>query len=190
MLHPDQVTGVVLAGGKSSRFGSNKALCEIEGFSFLQYIITKLKPYTYEIVISGSQQEYNNLGVSVLSDEFENIGPIGGIYTALKYCTTPWLLVFTCDMPLISNEVIMHLLASGRGERVIGWNFEEQQGLFPLLISKGVLNDIKKMIDMQQYRIKQLLQLDNSKIIDIPQEWQHYFTNINTYEEYKQIINE
>ena len=189
MLHPDQITGVVLAGGKSSRFGSNKALCDINGFSFLEHIITKLKPYTHEIIISGYREEYKNIGLLMLPDEFESTGPIGGIYTALKYCTTPWLLVLTCDMPLISNEVIMHLLASGRGERVIGWNFGECHGLFPLLISKDVLSDIKKMIGLKQYRIKQLLQLNNSKVIDIPRQWQHYFTNVNTHEDYKQIIN-
>lgn len=190
MLHRDQITGVILAGGKSSRFGSNKAFCEIEGSTFVQNIISKLKPYTQEVILSGSKDIYKNLDIPVIPDQFENIGPIGGIYSALHYSSTPWILVCTCDMPLISGGIIMKLLTSVEEQKMIAWNFEDQRGLFPLLISKDMLVVVEEMIRTKQYRIKNLLQNENTMILDIPQEWQHLFVNINTYEEYKQIINE
>ena len=53
MLHPEDITGVVLAGGKSSRFGSNKALSRYGESYFLQHIVRKIQPYTKEVVVAG-----------------------------------------------------------------------------------------------------------------------------------------
>jgi len=188
MLHPEEITGVVLAGGKSTRFGANKALSKYGEKSFLQHIIEQLQPYTKEVVISGFYPEYQNMGITVLEDKFPEIGPLGGIYTALAYTTTPWILVLTCDMPLISNEVIMHMLAAGRGENVIGWNHDKNIGIFPLLISKNILPYLEKAIEAKQYRVRQIFDWGSSRIITIPEEWQRLFANINSQEEYKNIL--
>lgn len=112
MLHPGEITGVVLAGGKSSRFGSNKAMQPFKGRTFLQHIIGQLEAYTSEVVIAGYYPEYENAGIPVLKDIYGDTGPLGGIYTALHYCKTPWALVLTCDMPFITNEIIEFMLES------------------------------------------------------------------------------
>jgi Molybdopterin-guanine dinucleotide biosynthesis protein A len=184
MLHPEDITGVILAGGKSSRFGSNKALSLYKEQSFLMHIIEQVQPYTKEVVVAGFYPEYENIGVPVLKDRFVNAGPLGGIYTALTYSTTPWVLVLTCDMPLMTNKIIRHMLAVGRGESIIGYNVS----IFPLLISKCILPYLETAMEMKQYKVKQLVEWGNSKMITIPEEWKHLFANINTIEEYKKII--
>lgn len=187
MLHRQEITGVVLAGGKSTRFGSNKALSQYRGKTFLQHTIGQLQPYTREVVIAGFYPEYENTGVAVLEDKYTAIGPLGGIYTAMTYATKPWLLVLTCDMPLVNNEIIMHMLSAARGETVVGWEYGKNGGAFPLLISKDVLPNIEKAIAAKHYRVKQLFTWGSSKILTAPTEWQQYFTNINSLEEYKQV---
>lgn len=188
MLHPNDITGIVLAGGKSSRFGSNKALSTYSGKSFLEHIIQQMGPYTGGVIISGFYPEYENLGVPVLNDLYTEAGPLGGIYTALTYCTTPWMLVLTCDMPLITSEIIMHMLAAGRGENVVGWSLNHNIEVFPLLVSKNIIPYLEIAMRMKRYNVKQLFEWSSSKIIPIPKEWECLFANINTCKEYKKII--
>ncbi len=188
MLHPEQITGVVLAGGKSSRFGSNKALHKYGESDFLNHIINLLRPYTKATLIAGHYPEYENKAAVVLKDEHPNIGPLGGIHTALKHSTTPWILVLTCDMPLISSEVIMMMLASIRGESIMGWSHKSVFTTFPLLISTEALQYIEEAIGKQQYRIKQLFEWGISRKIVIPEALLPKFANINTIEDFKELI--
>lgn len=188
MLHPEQITGVVLAGGKSSRFGSNKALHKYGESDFLNHIINLIRPYSKEILIAGYYPEYNDIGIPVLEDEYPNIGPLGGIYTALKQCTTPWIMVLTCDMPLISSEVIMMMMASGSGESILGWHHESIFNTFPIIVSKEALPYIENAVQSGIYRIRQLFEWGISKKIRIPEPLLHKFANINTLDDYKDII--
>ena len=82
MLHPDQITGIVLAGGKSSRFGRNKALCEFGESYFLKHLSDLLSHYSKEVLISGHYPEYEKINIPIVKDEHPEIGPIGGIYSA------------------------------------------------------------------------------------------------------------
>ncbi|OCW93422.1 hypothetical protein A9168_11240 [Macellibacteroides sp. HH-ZS] len=189
MLHPEDITGVVLAGGKSSRFGSNKALSRYGKSYFLQHIVRKIQPYTKEVVVAGFYPEYQMLGVPVWKDVIPDSGPLGGILTALTYCSTPWILVLTCDMPLISNEIIMQMMAAGRGEAIIGWRHESTPGVFPLLLSKSLLPHIEAAIEEKRFRVKQLFDWGNACLIPIPDELQHLFANINNQEEYNRILS-
>jgi molybdopterin-guanine dinucleotide biosynthesis protein A len=179
---------VVLAGGKSTRFGSNKALIEYDGKTFLQQIIERLQPFAKEVVIAGFHPEYELVGIPVLADKMEGIGPLGGIYTALTYSTTPWILVMTCDMPLVTDEIIAYMITTTKGEDVTGWKQSESGGLFPLLISKNILPYVEEMIENKQYSVKQIFNLISSNILTIPAKWRRFFVNINNQEEYKQII--
>lgn len=188
MLHPEQITGVILAGGKSRRFGSNKALCKYGDKTFLRHLIDLIRPYTREVVIAGCHPEYHEEGIPVLQDAYPDMGPVGGIYTALRQSGTPWILALTCDMPLISKEVIMLLLASGRGEEVIGWRHDAVAVLFPMLIAKTALPDIERAIESKRYRVKQLFERGRSRKIPIPDTLLPRFANINTREDYKNAI--
>lgn len=188
MLQPHQLTGVVLAGGKSSRFGLNKALSNFRGESFIQNTINTIQPYVQELVVSGYYAEYNKLNVRILKDEYESVGPLGGIYTALNYCKTPWLLVLTCDMPFMDSQIIEHLLNSHSDKLLIGWSCNLGKGVFPLLIAKEVLPDLKLLIENNHLKVKKLLQFEYSKTLLIPDKWSNFFSNINTQEEYKLII--
>lgn len=178
----------MLAGGKSSRFGSNKALSKYGNKTFLQHITLLLQPYTKEVVIAGFYPEYENICIPILKDRLSGIGPLGGIYTALLYSSTPWILVLTCDMPLISNEIIIYMLAASKGENAIGWNHEKSAGMFPLLLSKNILPFLETAIEAKQYRVKEIFNWSSSRIIAIPDKWKALFTNINNQEEYKNLI--
>ena len=187
MLSPSEITGVVLAGGKSSRFGSNKALSQFDGKSFLLNSIEILKPFSKEVVVSGNYSEYDELEIPVLEDVISGIGSVGGILTALRYSSTAWILVLTCDMPLITPEIIGHMLRANSRDEIIGWSRDGNGGQFPLLVSKNALPFIKHNIEKKRYRVKQLFDLENSLQLAIPEKWRRHFANINTLNDYKEI---
>ncbi len=76
-------TGIILAGGKSSRMGTEKGLVEINHKKMIEYSIDQLKKVTENIIIISNTNKYNYLKYPVYEDLIKDIGPIGGIYTGL-----------------------------------------------------------------------------------------------------------
>ena len=107
-----QWTGVVLAGGKSSRMGKDKALIELEGVNLLDRAIELLRPHVREVLVMGDPMKYASPHASVIADAEEGLGPVGGITTAMARARYGRLLVVACDMPVLSDR-LMGLLKTG-----------------------------------------------------------------------------
>jgi len=105
-----KITGIILAGGKSSRMGRDKGLIELNNKPLINYTIEALKPYCDQILISSNSKEYKSLGYPVYEDKIKNCGPMGGIYSSLLHSFTLKNMVLSCDMPLISTELIRYVL--------------------------------------------------------------------------------
>ena len=79
------ITGVVMAGGESSRMGTDKGVLEINGKPMVEVIISALKPVVDDIIIIANNSNYDYLGYKVYNDLIKKSGPLGGIYSALFY---------------------------------------------------------------------------------------------------------
>ncbi len=188
MISHLNITGLVLAGGKSSRFGSNKALREYEHQSFIQRALHLLKPHTKEQFISGYNVAYEELHINMFPDIVAGIGPLGGVYTALQMIETPWMLVLPCDMPFISEQLISYMIAQIEEEdKLVAWKDKEHIMVFPLLLSKDIYSDIQQNITNKQYSLKALFQKDYAKTLFITKDMENDFTNINYLKEYLEI---
>lgn len=107
-------TGYVLAGGKSSRMGKDKALLEINDKTFLENAIDTLRPFCSSIktVLNKSQNHFIEKipdDIPHIFDIFENRGANGGIHAALKDCKTEFAVILAVDLPFISGETIEQL---------------------------------------------------------------------------------
>lgn len=104
---------VILAGGKSSRMGRDKAFLEIYGQTLLaRQIETARATGAAEIFISGrADTDYSTFGCRVLKDNFPDAGPLAGIETALATTITPCLLVLAVDLPEMRVDFLQRLLA-------------------------------------------------------------------------------
>ena len=105
--------GIVLAGGKSSRFGEDKALAVINGKTLLETAVSRLKNVGLSVtVITNRTRDYSFLGsaVDIQSDLIEEKGPLGGLYTACRLYPDKALLVVTCDMPAVTAASLKELL--------------------------------------------------------------------------------
>jgi molybdenum cofactor guanylyltransferase len=109
--------GYVLVGGRSSRFGGDKALAEIGGKPMVARTcdLFKLCPLPYQPTLIGDPLKYGQLGRECVADRWAGEGPLGGILTALQHSAEGQLkiqmnLILSCDMPFLTAEWIMELL--------------------------------------------------------------------------------
>ncbi len=109
-MDSSELTGIILAGGKSSRMGREKGLVGFRGKPLIQYGIDLLSRYTDRILISSGNPDYLPFGLELVPDEVVGQGPAAGLATALKNSTTPWNLVIACDLPFLEPALIDLLL--------------------------------------------------------------------------------
>ena len=116
MNNSQRVTGIILAGGKSSRLGRDKAWEDVGGQRIIDRVIGALQSSCDEVLIIGDRPERQSelslpKCIQYRSDELKGRGSIGGLYTGLKSSDTLWSLVVACDMPFISRELIRFMLS-------------------------------------------------------------------------------
>src|SRR5699024_5684787 len=97
------ITGVLLAGGASRRYGEPKAFATYQGKSFYQWALEALQPYTDHIIIVSHPDLYDRFvkdaSCNVVQDDprFQGLGPLAGIYSAMKAMAADWYCVLACD---------------------------------------------------------------------------------------------
>ncbi len=111
-----QWTGVVLAGGRSSRMGRDKALIERDGMTHLDRAIELLRPHVREILVIGDPAKYSPEHGTVIPDDVPGKGPLGGLTTALRHARYVRLLVVACDLPNINDRLLVNLKKDLKGE--------------------------------------------------------------------------
>ena len=109
MLRHPKVTGFVLAGGKSSRMGTDKAVLALHGRTLLEQTKASLEQVCARVFILGSRTHYGQFGECV-EDVFVDCGPLGGIHAALLSSTTPYSLITAVDTPFINAEFFTYMI--------------------------------------------------------------------------------
>jgi molybdenum cofactor guanylyltransferase len=98
-------TGVVLAGGRSSRMGRDKAMIPWEGRTLLGHALALLDPHVDELLVIGDPITYAQEHDHVVPDAIPGAGPLGGVITAMRHATHDRLLVLACDMPRVPDRL-------------------------------------------------------------------------------------
>lgn len=106
--YPGLVTAFILAGGKSSRMGSDKAFVHLQGKTLLQRALQTAKAVTRNIVIIGDREKFAAYG-RVFEDVFRERGPLGGIHSALLATKTDMNLVLAVDLPALQPAFLTYL---------------------------------------------------------------------------------
>ncbi len=111
-----QFVGYAMAGGASSRFGSDKALVELSGKTMLLRTCELLRGVAREVRIVAPAGRYEVPGTVVISDRWPGQGPLGGIITALMATASlephyDWNLIVSCDMPFLTAEWVQYMAA-------------------------------------------------------------------------------
>jgi len=149
-----QVAGVILAGGKSSRFGSNKALALHQGDALIKGITRRLAGLFPEtLLVTNTPEDYAFLGWPMAGDQYLNCGPLAGIHAALQAISQPRAFVCGCDMPLVNPALIRFLCElPGDHEVVLPWLPEGPEPLYAVY-SQTALPLIEENLAVGQYKL-------------------------------------
>ena len=109
MITPQDITGLILAGGRAQRMGGiDKGLIPFHGKPLIESAIDRLQPQVGTILINANRSitKYSHYGYPVLMDETPDFsGPLAGFSVGLKHCKTTYLLTSPCDSPLLPNDL-------------------------------------------------------------------------------------
>jgi molybdopterin-guanine dinucleotide biosynthesis protein A len=104
--------GIVLAGGRSSRFGADKALAQLGGHSMLSHIVACAAPQVDELLVSRNERAGVDADCILLRDQYPGEGPLAGLLAALAYADThrfSHVASFPCDTPFFPEDIVTRL---------------------------------------------------------------------------------
>lgn len=191
-MNNKKINGYILAGGKSSRMGVDKGLLLFEGKAMIEYVINQMLPVFDNLVIVSNNPEYEKLGLKVIPDLIKEIGPAGGIYTALHHSNAKLNFIVSCDMPFVTQEAIEFVVNNtnesqivllenkGKIEPLFGVYSKECEENWLQLIEQKII----KLQDMVlQFKLK-TIPIENKEIFAAS-----FFRNINTQEDFNNALN-
>jgi molybdopterin-guanine dinucleotide biosynthesis protein A len=112
-MHPEEVTGLVLAGGRGSRMGgADKGLQNFNGMPLALHAVLRLQPQVGEIMVNANRNlsAYESFGVQVWPDAIPDFaGPLAGFLTGLERSETQWVVTVPCDTPLFPADLVERL---------------------------------------------------------------------------------
>lgn len=122
--------GLVLAGGESTRMGTDKGLMDYHGVPQREYLLKLLKGFTTEAFISCRPGQINDSIIPVIEDNHDDLGPFGGLLSAFEFDPHAAWLVVACDFPLLDHVAIRQLVEE-RDLTSIATSFLDTHTLMP-----------------------------------------------------------
>ncbi len=114
--HSIGISAYIIAGGRSSRFGEDKALFHYRGKTLIEHVAEAIRPVMEQItIIGGGAKRFAFLGFPCRDDLISGLGPLGGVHTALHVSETQRVFVFACDMPGLSVDLIRFMASLSKG---------------------------------------------------------------------------
>jgi len=109
-IDKEQITGLILAGGKGTRMGSvDKGLQTFRGKPMVEQVLQRLQPQVGTLIINANRHldMYEAFGVPVVPDEISGFaGPLAGLHAGLSHCETPYLVTAPCDSPFLPMDLV------------------------------------------------------------------------------------
>jgi molybdopterin-guanine dinucleotide biosynthesis protein A len=187
-----KAAAIILAGGKSSRMGTNKALLKINEKTNIERIINHLKLLFDDLIlVTNDVGQYDFLEVQMVPDQYPGMGPLAGVHAGLNASNYDVNLVVACDMPFISGELAEALISNTSNyDAVIPVINGKQHPLFAVY-QKRVAKSVEERLQSGHLRMKHLL--DDLNVLYVtekeletysPIELEKVFFNMNHPEEY------
>ena len=189
------ITSIILAGGKSSRLGSEKALEQISGKSLVELTIDCLSPISQAIIVATSQELINpfkaaQLKAKVILDLYPGKGALGGVCTGLASADTYYSLIVGCDMPFLNRDLLLYLINSAPGFDAVAPEINGMIEPLHAIYSEDCLMPIRQLLDQGELSVSKLFSLvktkyvSQGKIDEFDPEHLSFF-NINTQDDLK-----
>ncbi len=183
-----RISTAVLAGGKSSRLGRNKAFLEIEGRPVIDLLLERIPAAAQPVrIITNSPRDYAGLGCAIAPDIRPGCGPLSGIHAALSSVDTDYALVVSCDIPLMHTALLERLVRSSAGFDITIFKHRQFEPLCAVY-RRTCLPALDELIDHGDYRIIDLFATLSVQVLRVADN--AAFRSLNTEDDYRQVCEE
>lgn len=193
MIQRDQITALILAGGRGSRMGGvDKGLQLLDGEPLVQHAMRRIAPQAGSVMISANRhaEVYRGYGVPVLPDaDTDYPGPLAGFLAGLDHCRTAWLVTVPCDTPRFPADLVAALTAGvGEAPAAVAVTKESgelrRQSVFCLLRA-DVRADLIDYMASGGRKVERWL--EHLGCVDVPFDDADAFFNANTPDELRRL---
>lgn len=202
----NDITAIILAGGKSTRMGVNKSLLKIGGFTIIERVVNLLNPLFSKIMlITNNPEEYSFLELDKFGDIYTSVGPLAGIHSGLVHSKTEKNFIISCDIPLMTRELISYIIEYPTDKSIIigkADNYVQQlcgvynREVLPLteqIIKENIVSEERNSDQKKRgCKVLELIKLADAQIINIEQEYKNYipgtYHNMNNPSEYEYLL--
>ncbi|MGB7339241.1 MAG: molybdenum cofactor guanylyltransferase [Phototrophicaceae bacterium] len=148
-------TLAIIAGGKSSRMGTNKAVITFDGQTLIERIIEHTQDLGQQttMLITNTPDEYTHLNLPMFADVIPDSGSLGGIYSALYHSKTTHTIVIACDMPFVSADVLRLMQTHADKADVVVPTVEGYPQGLHAIYSKNCLEPIRAKIESKRLKV-------------------------------------
>ena len=166
-----EVTGVLLAGGKSRRMGEDKRHLVVGEQTLLERGLAVLRSIFQDVLVVIAQDS-PSLGVDarVVRDQVPDCGSLGGLYTGLIQATTPWVFAVACDMPFLSHAVIAQFTNRRGAVDIVMAKLAGQLHPMHALYGKRCLPVVEQMIQVRQLKIQGMVSQSSLRVQYVTEE--------------------
>ncbi len=189
--HSD-ITGVILAGGRSRRMGRDKATLALAGRTLFERAHDAFEPVFTQILIAGDRPDLASATVPYFADEYPG-SALGGIHGGLSAAQTPWIFVIPCDLAAPDANLIRHLLPYRHNQDAVVPR--TTAGFEPVfaLYHKNCLPVMEHMLQGGNFRIYDFYDRIRTRFVDndeLPDGWQTALVNLNSPLDIEQLSKE
>jgi molybdopterin-guanine dinucleotide biosynthesis protein A len=180
--HYPDVTGVLLAGGKSRRMGRDKARMTFNGKNLFEHSLSLLRGFFAVVIIAGDRPDLAGPDLPAIPDIYPG-SALGGLHTGLKATKTDWIFAAPCDMPFPDGRIVDRILEHRDGfDAVVPRTPEGYEPVFALY-HRNCLPQMESMLLQNRFRIYDFYQRIHIRYLDLPElpeGWQRSLINVNT----------
>lgn len=187
------VCGIVLAGGKSTRMGTNKSLLKINNKRVIELVVEELKLCSEEVILISNDESavYDFLNLRQFSDRYIDKGPLAGIETAMHHVQAELFIIAACDMPFVNQQIYAYLLGEIEDYDAVIPKFAGRTHPLSGIYRKSVLPHVQKQLKNNNLRMMSFFEDVNVKYVEdfneiSDENLQKHFFNMNNPQQYEQ----
>jgi len=188
------MTGVILAGGESTRMGKNKAFIEINGQRIIDRTVSLFREIFDDVLlVTNTPLDYLALNVKIVTDLVPEKGSLGGVYTGLFFSSSPKAFFVGCDMPFLDGRVIEYFLSLSQTADIVAQRTKDYWQPLHAIYPRTLLKPIERLLQQGELKIIKAYQGmwvrevtgEELKLLDPDL---HTLSNFNTPEELQKLL--
>jgi molybdopterin-guanine dinucleotide biosynthesis protein A len=191
-MEHNNILPVVLAGGKSKRFGEDKSQAQLGSKILIDYILSEIINDFNEVIIVANEpiKHLSSDKITKIKDYKKNLGPLGGIFSAMKWAKDnnkkyQWIITFPSDTPFFKNEIMnsfLNKINTKESELFFMKSNEKRHNIFGLW-SLDLIDQLEKDLENGSRKVEKWANNIGVKTINMSFEKEDPFFNINTKED-------